>query len=411
MPTTRTFRQISESTYELTDLELGIQLTIDRIRRERHELVGELAVACDLAGAHTIDGFLSVGDFNLSSVHARSTRAKLLAEYSEAPDVDWRSFVEELSVRTIAAERQGNPSRPLHAYQMRDRSASVVYDINGWPWLRDQPMITFGDGGALKSYLALYGAGLLNRHGVAIGYCDWELTGEEHRERLERLFGPDELPTIHYFGCDRPLVEEADRLRREAGRLGLEYLVLDSAGFGTAGPPEAAEEALKYFRALRQVGLGAHLLAHVNRSENGDQKPFGSAFWHNSARATWFAKQVSVSADNKRLSVGLINRKANLTRLHPAIGFEFDFTDDARVRVSKIDVAGVEELAAQLPLWQRMKAAVAHTPQTFASLAEQLGANIETLERTVRRKTGLFTRVSGADGITRIALVERREAS
>jgi hypothetical protein len=117
---------------------------------------------------------------------------------------------------------------------------------------------------------------------VRVGYADWELSGEDHRERLDRLFG-DDLPTIHYFRCDRPLIDEADRITREARRLSLEYLILDSAGFGTAGPPEAAEHALAYFRAVRQIGLGSHSLAHINKSETGDQKPFGSSFWHNSA--------------------------------------------------------------------------------------------------------------------------------
>ena len=274
--------------YRLTILSLGIQLTVDRLRRDRHELVGELAVACDLAGAHTIDGYLSVADFNLSSAHARQARAKLLAERSEAPDLDWLGLVEELCVRAIAAERLGTPSRPLHTFE-RD-PADAVFDIDGWPWLRDHAMITFADGGGLKSYLALYGAGVLARQGVAVGYVDWELSGCDHRARLQRMFG-ESLPSIAYLRCDRPIVDEGDRIQREVRRLGLEYLVFDSAGFATAGAPEAAEEALKYFRCVRQIGLGSHHLAHVNRSENSDQKPFGSSFWHNSARSTWFAKK------------------------------------------------------------------------------------------------------------------------
>ena len=44
----------------------------------------------------------------------------------------------------------------------------------------------------------------------------------------------------------------------------------------------------------------------------------------------------------------------------------------------------------------------------LADLADDLGANVDTLDKTVRRKTSLFTKVSGEDGITRIALVERR---
>ena len=177
----RTFGPVGDSSYQLTDPALGIQLTVDRLRRERQELIGELAVRCDLAGARTIDGFTSVADFNLSSAQARATRAKLLAERSEARDVDWFSFVEELCVRTIAAERQGAPSRPLHLIERA--GADVLFDVDGWPLLRDHPTILFGDGGSLKSMLALYAAGTLSRQGVPVGFCDWELTGHEHRDR------------------------------------------------------------------------------------------------------------------------------------------------------------------------------------------------------------------------------------
>src|SRR5262245_54594205 len=206
MTYTKTFCQIGESMYQFTILELGIQLTIDRLRRDHHELKGELAVACDLAGAHTVNGFLSAADFNLSSAQARTARAKLLAERSEAADIDWQAFIEELCVRTIAAERQGAPSRPLHTYERRSAERDVILDIHGWPWLRDHPMITFADGGGLKSYLALYGAGILSQHGLQVGFADWELSGDEHRDRLERLFGDENaLPLIHYFHCDKPL--------------------------------------------------------------------------------------------------------------------------------------------------------------------------------------------------------------
>ena len=73
--------------------------------------------------------------------------------------------------------------------------------------------IAFGDGGAAKSYIAPKLSADLAACGLRVGYFDWELSGEDHRERLERLC-PGELPDIRYVRCDRPLVFEADRLRR-----------------------------------------------------------------------------------------------------------------------------------------------------------------------------------------------------
>ena len=69
----------------------------------------------------------------------------------------------------------------------------------------------------------------------------------------------------------------------------------------------------------------------------------------------------------------------------------------------------VSELAASLPLWQRMKEVVRHGPQTIATIANELGhTNVESLERIVRRQKNVFTKVAGSDGIQRIALVEPR---
>ena len=104
--------------------------------------------------------------------------------------------------------------------------------------------------------------------------------------------------------------------------------------------------------------------------------------------------------------MGCYNRKANLTTRQPAVGFRIEF--GASTRISRVDVANVDDLAAGLALRRRIRAAVTHQPQTLASLAEQLSANVESLNRTVRRHSDTFTRVTGADGIARIALVERR---
>ena len=140
------FCPVGDGSYQLSIARYGIRLTVDRLRRERQQLLGELAAECRLPGAHTTDGFLSVADFNLSSATARTARAKILAARSEAPDLDWDSWIEELCVRTINAERQGAPAKLLDTFPRLEADAAIL-DIDGWPWLRDHPMITFADGG------------------------------------------------------------------------------------------------------------------------------------------------------------------------------------------------------------------------------------------------------------------------
>ena len=241
----------------------------------------------------------------------------------------------------------------------------------------------------------------------------WELTGVEHRDRLLRLF-PYPVPTIHYFRCDRPLVDEADRLLREARRLGLDYMVYDSAGFGCPGPPEAAEHALSYFRALRQIGVGAHVLAHVNKSDSGDQKPFGSTYWHNSARATWFAKHAATSTTRSALTVALHNRKHNLGRLHGAVGFTFDFSEAGVTTVTRADIANVADLAQDLAIWQRVERLLKSgggAPLEIDAIAKTLEAKVNSIQKAVsptRNGASIFVKVQGTDGKTRIGLVDRR---
>jgi hypothetical protein len=147
-------------------------------------------------------------------------------------------------------------------------------------------------------------------------------------------------------------------------------------------------------------------IAHVNKSDNAEYKPFGSSFWHNSARSTFFVKLAGTSPDGQVVTVGLFNRKANLGPLQPPQAFDVTFMSERTVIVP-VDVAKVDELADALPLWQRLKAALVNGPRTLASLAADFDVKVDTLDRTVRRKSDLFTRVS-RDGVAHISLVERR---
>jgi len=76
------FQMMDEGHYRLTYTDRGIVLDVDHLRRERRQLVGELAVQCDLPGARTFDGQLAIGDFNISSVRARG-QAPTLHDHSQ----------------------------------------------------------------------------------------------------------------------------------------------------------------------------------------------------------------------------------------------------------------------------------------------------------------------------------------
>ena len=272
------FRRVSEGHYRLSVPAAMAEFDVDRLYRDRHELSGELLVTCGIAGARTFDGLLSSGNFNLSSTRARQERARQLRDRAQtSTGIDWDGLLEELCARVIQAERTGTPARLLCTYERP--TPADTFDIEGLALLKLHPVMLFGDGGTAKSYLALYLAGQLAKCGHRVLLADWELGGEDHRDRLERLFGAD-MPNILYLRCERPMVAEADRIARQVEELDVEYLICDSVAFAANGPPESAEVAAEYFRAVRRIGVGSLHVAHVTKPREDDeksiQKPFGS---------------------------------------------------------------------------------------------------------------------------------------
>ena len=400
----REFRVVGDGEqYLLRLLGVPIEFEFDRPRFDHGELIGQLTVRTQLSGARTYEGVLSVATMNLSSATARNTRAKQLLDLSRAPQIDWLRLLEELGIRTLTAVRAGATAVDLRTLTRAPVADSL--DVDGIRILERHPIFWFGDGGSGKSLLALNIGGELARRGLKVLFADWELEGEDHRDRFESLFGAD-MPALFYARCSRPMTAEADRLRRLVRQHEIDYLICDSVAFACDGRPEDAEVAARYFQCLRQIGIGSLNVAHTNKSDESDKKPFGSAFWHNGARSTWNVK-LSESTDTPgEITVGCYNRKANLSTRQPAVGFRIEF--GARTRISRVDLANVDDLAAGLSLRQRIRSAVIRQPQTLASLAEQLSAKVDSVDRTVRRHSDTFTRVTGSDGVARIALVERR---
>jgi hypothetical protein len=398
------FQAVGDGRYRLSVPVAGLRFEVDRLRRDRHELFGELTVHCDLPGARTVDGVLSVGTFNLSSPRARQERAKLLREMSDT-ELDFAVWLEVLSQRTITTERTGQPAVLLR--DIPKPSPDDVLLVDCFPLLMRHPVILFGDGSTAKSYFGLYLAGRLEQeHGVRVGLFDWELAGEDHRDRGGRLFGDTTMPAIRYVRCVQPLVHELDRLKRIVRDEGLDYVILDSVAFACDGPPESAEVAARYFQSVRQLGiLGSLHIAHISKAEGADQKPFGSTFWHNGARATWNVKLSETIPGSNQITIGLYNRKANLGGLKPAIGYEIVFTNDTTT-FKPVNVADVSDLAGHLSVRQRMAHLLRRGAMSPDLVADEIGADLETVKRTARRYKNQFTVIPGGN----LALLEKRAA-
>lgn len=400
--TERVFSEKGEQRYVLELRPAGIVFEVDRLRRERHELIGELQVVVNgqLPDARTVGaGILSIGDMNFSSVQARNTRAKLLADRSRAADLDWYGFLEEFTLKMLAAERKGKPAVVLaEAPQEDEAEGGEAWDLDGWPILKGLPMVLFGDAGSGKSYLAIWVAAELASQGVPVLYADWEFSLREHQKRLKRLCQP--MPkSLLYARCDSPLSRQADRLSRLIREHGCQYLVCDSIGFAVDGPAEAQESARTYFQALRQMGVGSLNIAHIPKQYDDTREAtiFGSTFFRAGARSAWFVQAATVNPKGE-LRFGLHHRKTNVGDLLPSRGYKLTFTE-SRTTLEQIDPNTVDELAAQMPLLERMKRALKYGALSPKALAEELNVSPGSIRSILNRHKSQFTKLGAKVGV------------
>ncbi len=111
----------------------------------------------------------------------------------------------------------------------------------------------------------------------------------------------------------------------------------------------------------------------------------------------------------RRCDVGMFQPEIESRRAPAGIGLRVAF-DTARVTFDRVDLATLDDLAEMLPLWQRIRKVVQQGPVPLHAIASELKYdNVESLDRTVRKYRRVFTKITGKDGIHRIALVNASE--
>ena len=394
------FTREGEDAYRLDYPTLGVSFAVAHLHRHHDDLKCELTVSTTLPQARTVNGTLLWTATNLSAARTRAGLAKGLAARSGEPKWDWLSALEILSVRVARAEAEGSSEiKPLADYDLP--TDDPAWTISGLPILRSHPTILFGDGASGKSYLSLWIAGTIARD-VPVLYADFEFEAEAHRDRLQRLFGSQMPRDLHYVRCSQPIVNEVGRLQKHILEHGIGFIVVDSIAFALADPPESAFGAAAFFRSLRTLNVGSLSLAHTTKSlEQAEQKPFGSTFFSNGARSVWHVKRNDdEGAGSSTVELALSHRKSNTGQRLSTRGIKLGFAG-ASTTVEPFDLAGSADLATALPIWQRVKALVAHTPMTIPQLAVELEARPDSISRIVRRMD-LFRR----DASDRVCLVE-----
>lgn len=382
------------------------------LRREYgHQLHAEIDVQCEWPGALRHNSSLSCADLNLSNQNARSSLAKYCAERAKTHgEFDWKGVIDAACLEIIRADRQGADVIVLDdAPHVVDRD----FDVCGLKVPADASSILIAHGDSLKSMTTLFVLGTLAQRGHRVLYCDWEWTAERHKRRKQRLFGDARIENLRYLSCKAPLTRDVDRLRRYCDEHRIEFLAIDSVALACDGKLTDDDVAIRFHRALGSLPP-ALCAAHVPKSSLGPEAkgdaigPFGSVFFSNLCRASWLVKKQPGATDDI-VTVGLFRQKQNDGDRQAPVGLEFTFGADTRIQVRNVDLATVEGLAEKMPLQARMRALLRRGPLSYAEIATELEAKVDTVIKTSKRSEA-FTRVSGADGIQRIALVERRTA-
>jgi hypothetical protein len=236
------------------------------------------------------------------------------------------------------------------------------------------PTVWFGDGGAGKTTVALSVSRQLGR----VLYIDYEWDPAEVKDRLQMMGGGNGLRYMSGGGV--PLADQLPGLRREIAAHGIEYLIVDSAGLACGGEPEKAEMAIRYFNALKALGIPSLTIAHVTKSGE-DQRPFGSAFWHFAPRLTWNVKGNDETEDELR--IGFFCRKSNVAKRPKPFGIRVGFFDQ------KIDIEIRElwpEFSEYLPLRQRVRQhLLSRGKSEVKNIAQELDAKHDSVYRVLRK--------------------------
>ena len=400
--------------YVLTLSDVPIEFEADHVRRERHDLHAQITVRCALTGARTFGGVLSSSAENLSSAYFRRKFAQILASQSQAPQIDWGRLLDEFAIRIFEAEASSGPAVLLS--DVPDRADDGYYDVLGVKVVSHGISGFYAPGDSAKSLFALFVLGELAKRGVPVALLDFEWEPLPHKRRAAKLWPDGHQPPIHYIQGSRPLVQMAEALRREVVRHGIRYFAIDSVVPACHDKPELADTANAFHRAARYIAgtqAGQLWVGHVVKTRDipeGDEKFFGSVFWHNLIRCGWYVKTQSTDAHaDGSLVCAFHHRKRNGLPQLPSVGLSIRFESDRTV-IAKCDLGEeAPDLAAGLPLWQRMVASLRRGPRTFDDLADELAAKPEAIKKAAQRAPKLFQKQAGGMGVPpRLALVERR---
>lgn len=313
-----------------------VRCVLDCIKDAQDKVTAEFSASLT-SGDTSIIPLLTSTTINLKTLRARGDFAKKLVEKQQG--IPWQQIVETVCQRALAVLREGEPLQRLAKDVVVE---PLTYQLNPLVYAK-RPTILYGDGGLLKSYVALLAgmcvdtgasvAGLQGARGRVL-YIDYEAEHADHVHRLKRLCAahPDlSSADLQYRRCAFPLSQIASQLHRLIAEHRVALLIIDSLAMACGGKPQDSDTAIHFFGVLRQLPCATLTIAHVPKNPEEGTSIFGSVFFKNIARSTWEIRKVH-DTGAKDLRLGLFNAKFNLDGGHRPIGFEVSFQDEATTR-------------------------------------------------------------------------------
>lgn len=376
-----------------------VQLTVRRIRHDGGALRGYVDVEFKAPGRGNPRERLAGELLNISSGRDRSGFANRLQE--RKPGIEWRNLVDAFCVQVEARESAG----PTLAWV-----GNLPAPIDGG-WLvdgliqRKQTTGIHGDGSVGKSFLALAVAVSL-KTGLEVVpgfrpsarcnaiYCDYETDDDTMNARVQMIaagLGVDP-PDIAYYRMEQPFADSIEWLLPKVQEHQVGLVIVDSveaAMSGSSGNGAPANDApAKMNRALRQLGVAALLVDHIN-SEQAAQKeavrtPYGSRFKRNWQRMSFHLKQSREPGPDKVKHLGLFNTKFNNGEEGQVTGLAWGIGDGVcQWWAEDIDDPELEEA---LPSVERIAAYLRREgPSQPSVIAEDTGIKQATVRSTLSR--------------------------
>lgn len=329
---------------------------------------------------------------------AALTHKKLAGQLKETvSSVPWDLLLPMACAKVLKKHRVGEP---LVTISKDTPIESLSFIINPIVF-KDKISILYANGGQGKSSLALLLAMLSSVGGSVAGFSaiqanslflDYEDDLSVHARRLQAIQAAHpELKQAHvaYRRCVEPLHKFGSSLLRQIHQGQIKFVVVDAILAATGGD-SSAEATTQLFIALRALNVSVLLIGHTPKHiAEGEDAPtlYGSVFNSNFARATWELKKEQEIGED-RLVIGLLNRKSNLSRLHPPIGLQITHEErGSRIRFESYDLADVPEMASELPLPNRIRNLLEGdgSPRSAKAIAEELGAPLASVRTTLSR--------------------------